>query len=113
VARRRGAREEGLAPPQFFCETCGAEVPLDVDNCPSCGSTFTSVKCPRCHHEGPSNTFAVGCPSCGLTPPGFTAPRPAPQIRSASLAPRRPPSLWLIAALSAVLVGLVMLLLGV
>ena len=109
MARRRGPPREDIAPPQFFCETCGAEVPLDVDDCPGCGSTFTSVKCPRCHHEGAPNTFAVGCPACGLQPPGFGAPRALP-ARAAPVRTRQPPSLWLIGGLGALLVGLVMLL---
>ena len=113
MAKRRGAGRDDIAPPQFFCETCGAEVPMDVDNCPSCGSTFTSVKCPRCHHEGAPNTFAVDCPACGLQPHSFAASRLTSQRCAASSTSRLPPPLWLIGGLGALLVGLVVMLLRV
>ena len=32
---------------------------------PSCGRTFTAVRCPRCGFEGGAKQFARGCPECG------------------------------------------------
>lgn len=50
---------------RFFCESCGAEVRHSEKICPSCGKTFTAVRCPRCGFEGMSREFARGCPGCG------------------------------------------------
>jgi hypothetical protein len=50
---------------RFFCESCGAEVSHSQKVCPSCGRTFTAVKCPRCGFEGGAKQFARGCPQCG------------------------------------------------
>ncbi|MCX7030455.1 MAG: hypothetical protein NTU62_10095 [Spirochaetes bacterium] len=50
---------------RFFCESCGAEVRHSERTCPSCGKTFTAVRCPRCGFEGASKQFARGCPECG------------------------------------------------
>jgi hypothetical protein len=51
---------------RFFCDHCGAQVPLEVAECPACHRSFGDVLCPRCQHSGPSKTFANGCPSCGF-----------------------------------------------
>ncbi len=51
--------------PKFFCETCGREVPIDVDECPYCGMHFYGVMCPRCGKSGPAGLFQNGCPRCG------------------------------------------------
>lgn len=51
--------------PKFYCETCGREVPVDVDECPYCGMHFYGVMCPRCGKSGPANEFINGCPRCG------------------------------------------------
>jgi len=51
--------------PKFFCETCGREVPVDVDECPYCGMHFYGVMCPRCGKSGPAGLFTEGCPRCG------------------------------------------------
>lgn len=50
---------------KFYCETCGREVPADVDSCPYCGMPFYAVKCPRCGYTGKAVKFVEGCPSCG------------------------------------------------
>jgi len=50
---------------RFFCESCGAEVSQTQKVCPSCGKTFTAVKCPQCGFEGGARQFARGCPQCG------------------------------------------------
>jgi hypothetical protein len=50
---------------RFFCESCGAEVSHSQKVCPSCGRTFTAVKCPKCGFEGGAKQFARGCPQCG------------------------------------------------
>jgi DNA-directed RNA polymerase subunit RPC12/RpoP len=51
--------------PKFYCETCGREVPVDVDECPYCGMRFYGVMCPRCGMSGPAEIFENGCPRCG------------------------------------------------
>lgn len=51
--------------PKFYCETCGREVPVDVDECPYCGMQFYGVMCPRCGKSGPAEIFTKGCPRCG------------------------------------------------
>lgn len=56
--------------PKFYCETCGREVPADVDECPYCGMAFYGVMCPRCGHSGPASEFSKGCPKCGYRSPG-------------------------------------------
>jgi predicted RNA-binding Zn-ribbon protein involved in translation (DUF1610 family) len=50
---------------KFFCESCGAEVRHSERVCPTCGKTFTAVRCPRCGFEGDSKQFMRGCPECG------------------------------------------------
>jgi hypothetical protein len=65
---------------RFFCESCGAEVSHSQKVCPSCGKTFTAVKCPQCGFEGGAKQFARGCPRCGylnMLPPtaGTASPR--------------------------------------
>jgi hypothetical protein len=82
---------------RYFCESCGAEVRHSEKTCPSCGRTFTAVKCPRCGFEGGSRQFARGCPSCGYlnvipSDAGRAEPRtaaaarkPRPRVRALSL----------------------------
>jgi hypothetical protein len=50
---------------RFFCESCGAEVSHAAKICPSCGKTFTAIRCPRCGFEGGAKQFSRGCPGCG------------------------------------------------
>ncbi|MDR0377765.1 MAG: hypothetical protein LBH70_08235 [Spirochaetaceae bacterium] len=57
--------------PHFFCEGCGAEVPLQAANCPQCGRFFQAVRCPACGFTGEEALFtggpAPGCPVCGYS----------------------------------------------
>ncbi|OQY40351.1 MAG: hypothetical protein B6229_01995 [Spirochaetaceae bacterium 4572_7] len=50
---------------RFFCQYCGAEVPLNADICPSCKKEFGEVLCPKCNYTGSSIKFFNGCPKCG------------------------------------------------
>jgi len=50
---------------RFFCEQCGAEVRAGAAACPSCGSRFSAVRCPKCGYEGTGPEFRDGCPVCG------------------------------------------------
>ncbi|MDR0451634.1 MAG: hypothetical protein LBH15_01165 [Treponema sp.] len=59
--------------PHFFCENCGAEVPLHVKSCPGCGRAFSAVRCPSCNFTGEESLFKNGCPACGYAP-AKTAP---------------------------------------
>jgi predicted RNA-binding Zn-ribbon protein involved in translation (DUF1610 family) len=54
---------------KFFCDNCGAEVPLQAPSCPRCGRPFSSVRCPKCGFAGPPRAFSSGCPSCGYAAP--------------------------------------------
>ncbi|QEN03247.1 hypothetical protein EW093_00515 [Thiospirochaeta perfilievii] len=49
----------------FYCQKCGAEVPLNQDYCSNCNSEFSSVLCPKCKFIGNSLDFEDGCPKCG------------------------------------------------
>ena len=67
--------------PRFFCENCGAEVPGNSKNCPKCGRSFASIRCPACNFIGDEAQFRNGCPSCGLSPgskPGKKSPKESP-----------------------------------
>jgi hypothetical protein len=82
---------------RFFCESCGAEVRHSERTCPSCGKTFTAVRCPRCGFEGGAKQFARGCPGCGYlnvvppageetgTPPAERPGRTRPRVLAFSL----------------------------
>jgi predicted RNA-binding Zn-ribbon protein involved in translation (DUF1610 family) len=50
---------------KFYCENCGAQVPLNVERCPACRKIFFSVMCPLCKYEALPKEFRFGCPSCG------------------------------------------------
>ena len=65
----------------FFCETCGAEVDRNAKNCPGCGSSFASVRCPYCDFVGEEALFKNGCPACGhSSKTGLSgSPEPSPQ----------------------------------
>ena len=75
MARRKSAREdhkkkrrakgEAEEKPRFYCETCGREVPPEVDECPYCGMPFYAVMCPKCGYTGKATEFVDGCPKCG------------------------------------------------
>jgi hypothetical protein len=53
---------------RFFCENCGAEVPLSARHCPHCGREFSQVRCPACGFVGDDSLFKNGCPHCGYNP---------------------------------------------
>jgi ssDNA-binding Zn-finger/Zn-ribbon topoisomerase 1 len=59
--------------PRFFCDNCGAEVPMSAKSCPQCGRFFASIRCPKCGFTGKDEDFARGCPVCGYS----TAPHRA------------------------------------
>jgi predicted RNA-binding Zn-ribbon protein involved in translation (DUF1610 family) len=90
--------------PHFFCESCGAEVPLRAKRCPRCGRFFASVRCPSCGFTGDEAQFAKGCPSCGyaLAPAG-----PSPR----SALPQGALPLWVYLVSAAILSGVLALLL--
>lgn len=71
------SRKSGSKNPRFFCERCNTEVPADAEDCPECGRTFSSVRCPICDFIGQAIAFKGGCPACGHTSMG-SALRPAP-----------------------------------
>jgi hypothetical protein len=79
---------------RFLCESCGKEVPFNVELCPSCGREFRAVKCPICELEGSPDLFSDGCPSCGYmspsSPPQGVTPESAPRIRPVSSKPPIP-----------------------
>lgn len=50
---------------KFYCQDCGAEVPLEVDDCPKCNKRFGSVLCPKCNYTASAVKFVNGCPKCG------------------------------------------------
>ncbi|MDR0410671.1 MAG: hypothetical protein LBH75_01690 [Treponema sp.] len=51
----------------FFCDRCGYKVSQDATNCPGCGRSFSSVKCPVCNFVGEASHFTNGCPVCGYS----------------------------------------------
>ncbi len=76
---------------RFFCESCGAEVRHSERKCPSCGKTFTAVRCPRCGFEGGAKQFARGCPECGylnVVPPAGEGAGDPPAARPRKIRPR-------------------------
>jgi len=93
--------------PRFFCESCGAEVPLNASRCPHCGRVFSDVHCPACGFSGPASLFSSGCPVCG-----YSAPQTKEQGRSEGSSPsgrieKLPPWVFVVtvAAVVAVLVA--------
>ena len=62
-----GKRNNSSKKPKFFCESCGAEVPIDEKKCPKCGSDFASIRCPACGFIGDDDMFEGGCPICGYS----------------------------------------------
>jgi uncharacterized membrane protein YvbJ len=68
--------------PRFFCDYCGYEVGSEVKNCPYCGRTFASVRCPSCGYSGHDRMFQNGCPMCG-----YSAPPPPKQPKTKKIKP--------------------------
>lgn len=79
---------------RFLCESCGKDVPFNVELCPSCGREFRAVKCPICELEGSPELFSEGCPACGYMSPSSPTrgdtPESAPRIRPVSPMPSIP-----------------------
>ncbi len=50
---------------KFYCESCGEQVPINVERCPGCRRVFFAVMCPLCKYEALPREFRYGCPSCG------------------------------------------------
>ena len=100
--------------PRYFCENCGSEVDRGAASCPSCGSRFTAVRCPKCGYEGREGEFKSGCPVCGYMVPQSTprqaVPAPARAKRKASVLPRWFYTVAAITLLAAVAVLLVVIL---
>ena len=84
------SRERASLPPQFFCESCGTEVPRDAESCPKCAKRFASVRCPACDFIGEVAIFNDGCPVCGYTHGSPAKTRPAARENSTAKARRRP-----------------------
>ncbi|MDR2486232.1 MAG: zinc ribbon domain-containing protein [Treponema sp.] len=59
--------------PRFYCDNCGFEVAQDAIDCPECGKSFASVRCPVCGFSGEVEIFDNGCPGCGYSSPSETA----------------------------------------
>jgi hypothetical protein len=93
--------------PHFFCENCGAEVPLRAKNCPGCGRAFSAVRCPACNFTGEESLFKDGCPVCGYLPQKAPATKKAPrnEPRSAPL----PFWVYLVSGLAALAVMILVL----
>jgi hypothetical protein len=62
---------------RFFCDRCGFEVAHDTKSCPSCGRSFSSVRCPACNFAGDVSFFENGCPVCGYSTPPPPSVKPA------------------------------------
>jgi uncharacterized membrane protein YvbJ len=71
---------------RFFCEECGAEVRPGAPVCPSCGSRFTAIRCPKCGYEGSGPEFKSGCPVCGY---GMGLPENEMKAPAAAAPPRK------------------------
>jgi hypothetical protein len=79
---------------RFLCESCGKEVPFNVEICPSCGKHFKAVKCPVCELEGSPELFAQGCPSCGyMSSSQATQPEGAAKPSGGTKSPAKEPPL--------------------
>jgi ssDNA-binding Zn-finger/Zn-ribbon topoisomerase 1 len=94
--------------PQFLCESCGAEVPLEAKHCPGCGRLFEAVRCPACGFTGDDAAFLKGCPACGAEVPaagGTAADGPATVKNPVSI------SQWVYLVGAAILAGVFALLL--
>jgi ssDNA-binding Zn-finger/Zn-ribbon topoisomerase 1 len=95
--------------PDFFCEHCGARVPLYAKNCPGCGRVFAAVRCPNCNFTGEEDLFKTGCPACGYVPAAATPPK---KTRKKAAAPRTEPlPFWVYAVSGLAALAIVLLIL--
>jgi ssDNA-binding Zn-finger/Zn-ribbon topoisomerase 1 len=78
----------GNKKPRFFCDNCGAEVPMSAKSCPQCGRFFASVRCPKCGFTGRDEDFARGCPACGYS----ASPQGTPGKAGGALKKHEPPA---------------------
>jgi ssDNA-binding Zn-finger/Zn-ribbon topoisomerase 1 len=95
-----GGYETLMKAAKFFCDSCGAQVDREAPSCPGCGRFFSSVRCPKCDHTGPSSIFKNGCPRCGYSRPAEPAPAEAPP-RGGRARGAFPAWAWALAALGA------------
>jgi predicted RNA-binding Zn-ribbon protein involved in translation (DUF1610 family) len=89
------------APPRFFCDNCGEEVPVNEKRCPQCGRFFSSIRCPRCGFIGDDALFKEGCPACGYSAEARSAPGPARAPRQKA----SPLPLWVYLVTAAALIA--------
>ncbi|WP_020611563.1 double zinc ribbon domain-containing protein [Sediminispirochaeta bajacaliforniensis] len=89
---------------KFYCESCGAEVDAGSSRCPSCGSRFYGVQCPRCGYAGPSSLFVKGCPSCGYLAPSQKGRESSLEQVSQGSSPRSLPA-WFYLLITIILLG--------
>lgn len=68
---------------KFYCENCGAEVPINAKFCRHCGRFFSSVRCPQCGATGSPDKFVSGCPVCGYAIEGATSEKTRKNTRLA------------------------------
>ncbi|MDR3130383.1 MAG: zinc ribbon domain-containing protein [Treponema sp.] len=101
---------ETMSNPSFFCENCGAEVPLRAKDCPRCGRTFLSVRCPSCGFTGEETLFDQGCPACGYKVPSG-AERKGGGGKKKKAAPEALP-MWVYLFASVVFTGICVILLA-
>jgi hypothetical protein len=96
---------------RFRCDNCGHHVPLEHDTCPHCGRRFTAVVCPVCSFEGDASLFGDGCPSCGYRGAARRSGATAVARQRPGKARKPPLPAWFYLASSAVLLGVLILLL--
>jgi hypothetical protein len=98
-----------MSNPHFFCENCGAQVPLRAKECPRCGRFFQSVRCPSCGFTGEDALFNQGCPVSGYTVPAGTG-RPLNGGKGKWAAPEALP-LWIYLFAAVFFIGVCVILL--
>ena len=71
--------------PKCYCDNCGTEVEQNASECPKCGRSFASIRCPVCNFVGEVGLFDNGCPSCGYSAPKTSAqPKPMEHVLNSS-----------------------------
>ena len=99
--------------PRFFCENCGEEVPRDSKNCPKCGRSFASVRCPACGFIGKEELFLGGCPVCNYSAGDAPTKKPKGKPKSRNEAPvvtrpAGPLPLWVYLLTAAAFIGVLL-----